>query len=698
MLPRRIFALLLTVGLLLSGCMLDSASSSNGNGSLVPLSALQIKAGLGCDDYRSYLARALSRQYLDQRLIPYPLIDITPVAPETATAMDSFSMMSATSVPDSVTQTNTQEAGVDEGDIVKVDSNGLIYTLGFGQLSIARGFPPLDMKLLSVLYQKNFNADELYIDEPSKTVILIGYGDVQRVLGAALMPQRLSGAVIQFIDVSDPKYPVIRHEYRLDGYRVASRKVGQTVHLVTRFRIETPPILTGDATFNSLLTEYYSLGNDTQDAARKTDLATQIEQMITAAVTSVDIGELLPWLYHQVGTSDAYSELFQCQDVFLPEVTLNPGLLAISSFSADGATQSSVGVMNNAWLTYATQDSLYVAQTSGGWWWWTDRQQRDQTVVYKFAISGSTPVYRAFGSVAGTVGDRYQFSEWNGYLRLVTTERWYDQDSQRMRSENTLRVLAENTTTRSMTVVGETEPFADDESIFAVRMLGDRGYVVTYRVVDPLFTFDLSDPRRPYKVGELEIPGFSTYMHPLDDGYLLTIGRGSNIGQIQLQVFDVTDLANPQRLFQYNVTLSQNGYDWSPALYDPHAFTYFAAGHLLAIPLSYYDSARGDYISTITSFRIDPAQGITELGSVRHDDLAYAAVCPQFGDTTAPIYQSLCVDGYNYWYSAPRRAVYMTSGNESFLYTMSNVGIKVSPAATPEAVINSVVLPIAHFE
>lgn len=695
MLPRYLAASLLFVTLSLTGCLLPGGSS-NGNGSLVPLGALQISAAQGCDAYRAYLAEALTRQYLERRIIAYPLIDIAQVAPDTTAVNDSFAQMAATRTPDAVSRTNTQEPGVDEGDIVKVDANGLIYTLGFGQLSIARGFPPQAMVRLSVLYQKDFNADELYLDEASHTVILIGYGDVQRTLTTGFAPRRLNGTVIQFIDVSDPTRPTIRHEYRLQGYRVSSRMIGQTVHLLTRYRVQAPAALTADARFNQLLSDYYALGDTLQDTAKKTDLATQIEQMVTLAVNDADISELLPWLYTVSGATDSYSDLLQCGDVFMPDVTLNPGLLAISSFSADGAALSSVAVMNNAWLTYATQDNLYVAQTSAGWWW-TAREQRDQTVVYKFDISGRRAVYRGLGTVAGRVADRYSVSEQDGYLRLVTTERWYDQEQQRQRSTHRLQVLADDTATQTLDVVGKTAPFGIDESVFAVRLLGERGYVVTYRQVDPLFTFDLSDPTRPRKVGEVTIPGFSTYMHPLDDAHILTIGRGGN-NEIQLQVFDVSDLASPRRLFLHSIALSQHSYDWSPALYDPHAFTYYAPAGLLAIPLSHYDASKGDYISTVTAFSIDLNNGITELGAVRHDDLATAAICPGFAETASVSYRYLCLDGHSYWYSAPRRALYMTSGDEAFLYSVSNVGIKASPALDPETVLSSVVLPVVFFQ
>jgi len=691
------FLLILLCSASLSACL--DGTSNNADG-LVPVGALALNRTNTCTDYRRYIAQALTRRYLNQSPIYYPLIDIARADSELNLAVEAAS---ASAAPDNVSQTNTQEAGVDEGDIVKVDSNGLIYTLGYGQLSIVKGFPAGQMELLSVLYQKDFNADELYIDEDQQTAILIGYGAVQRMMNADILPRQLNGTVIQFIDISDPTNPVIKNEYRLEGYRMTSRLIGQTLHLLTRYQVEAPADLLANKEFNQLLSDYYTLIVDPKAASSagqdKTVLALQIERLITDAVTVADISELLPWLYTQTGVDNNYQDLVTCADIYLPELKVNPGLMAISSFSTDGQNISSVAVMNNAWITYATQTALYVAQTSNGWWWWADPgQQRNQSVVYKFDLTSGKPDYRGLASIVGMIKDRFSMSEDNGFLRVVASEQWYDEDENRMRSQHLIQILKENSRQLKLQNVGSTEPFGADEAVFAVRFVGDRGYVVTFRNIDPLFTFDLSDPAQPRLAGELEIPGFSTYMHPLDATHILTIGRGANLSQIQLQVFDVSNTGSPVQQFVHTLTTGENSYSWSPALYDPHAFTYYAPDGLLAIPYSYYDAIHADFYQTITSFKIDLNQGISELGAVRHDDLFRDAVCAGIQDTTVASYQSLCVPSYNYWYSAPRRAAYMTSGNETFLYTISNVGVKASPALDPATVINAVVLPVKALQ
>lgn len=98
-----------------------------------------------------------------------------------------------------------------------------------------------------------------------------------------------------------------------------------------------------------------------------------------------------------------------------------------------------------------------------------------------------------------------------------------------------------------MRQIGRLEGLAPGERIYSVRYLGEMAYVVTFRETDPLFAIDLSDPRAPKVLGQLKIPGFSEYLHPLDDGLLLGIGqsvdeRGTANG-VKLSMFDVSDPA-----------------------------------------------------------------------------------------------------------------------------------------------------------
>jgi uncharacterized secreted protein with C-terminal beta-propeller domain len=171
-------------------------------------------------------------------------------------------------------------------------------------------------------------------------------------------------------------------------------------------------------------------------------------------------------------------------------------------------------------------------------------------------------------------------------------------------------------------VVGQTPGLAEGERIFSARFLGDIGYIVTFRQVDPLFAIDLSDPENPKVLGELKIPGFSDYMHPLGDDHLLTIGRDIDENtQVDrgtaLQIFDVSDPANP---IASHKTVLGEGY--SEANHNHKAFNFYATeapdAGLLAFPFVSY---QGDFSSTLELWEVSAENGFNRRGAVDHSDL-----------------------------------------------------------------------------
>lgn len=172
-------------------------------------------------------------------------------------------------------------------------------------------------------------------------------------------------------------------------------------------------------------------------------------------------------------------------------------------------------------------------------------------------------------------------------------------------------------------IVGQSPILAPGERIFSARYVGDRAYVVTFRQVDPLFALDISDPTDIRLLGELKIPGFSNYMHPLDDDHLLTIGREvdpvTNADEgLALQIFDVSDATAPALAHKH--VFAKQG--WSEANWNHKAFTYYAAKNILAFP---YVSYEGAFESSLELFDVDVTAGLSPLGSISHTDQAATA-------------------------------------------------------------------------
>ena len=187
-------------------------------------------------------------------------------------------------------------------------------------------------------------------------------------------------------------------------------------------------------------------------------------------------------------------------------------------------------VMAGGDTVYASADHLYVA--SQRWIDWTamfdprEASEEAETVtthIHRFDIGDpGGAVYQGSGSVDGFLLNQFAMSEHDGFLRVASTDRpawgWWDDER---RSESRVDVLALEGD--ELRIVGSVGGLGRDERIFAVRFIGDIGYVVTFRETDPLYTIDLSDPTAPEVVGELKILGYSAYLHPIGDGLLLSL-------------------------------------------------------------------------------------------------------------------------------------------------------------------------------
>lgn len=303
----------------------------------------------------------------------------------------------------------------------------------------------------------------------------------------------------------------------------------------------------------------------------------------------------------------------------------------------------------------------------------------NRTHVHKLAFNSPTepgfPIYVGSGTVGGSIDDQYSIDEYQGNLRIATTESFMythqaQNEAERLaqpQTENHVRVLGAPTPAFRMPLRGDTGKLAPGERIYSARFMNGKGYLVTFRQVDPLFALDLSNPNAPRVTGELKIPGFSEFMVPMDDNHLLTIGRdATNEGRVQglaLQIFDVTNPARPTLAHKFAYANTEYGH--SEALYDPKAFTYQKDRGLVAFP--YYASGRNGMRSSLEVFRVNVQTGFSKSGSLDHS--------PFFASQPG---------GYACGYYSPsvRRGVFL----EDVIYSISYGGViaqKVDQLATP---------------
>ena len=302
-------------------------------------------------------------------------------------------------------------------------------------------------------------------------------------------------------------------------------------------------------------------------------------------------------------SGNAAMERIPCDCVVIGEQVNDSSYLVASSMNIEDKstlkTQATLGAGSNV---YCTTETLYATSTV-----YKDTKAAVEifgvtevtTSIYKFDIKNGNINYVGCGSVKGHTLNQFSIDEYNGYLRIATTTgSWGDSLS------NQLYVLDD-----SLKVVGEITGIAKGETIKSVRFTGDTGYVVTFEQTDPLFVIDLSNPEKPEIKGELKIPGFSAYLHPVGDNLLLGVGvDGTNDGQgngMKVSLFDVSDPENPIEAdkIEYSGINAANRwtYIYSEAFYSHKALCWNDSETVMYIPYGKQDriwaSTNGEELS-----------------------------------------------------------------------------------------------------
>ena len=317
-------------------------------------------------------------------------------------------------------------------------------------------------------------------------------------------------------------------------------------------------------------------------------------------VRNSDLGNWLPSYLLDESDRGApeWGQLVDCSNVLAPGVFsgLNTLSIVIFDLSAGIAEWEAAGVVAEGDTIYATADSVYAA--TARWIDWrvlTDddiraESSRHTTLIHKFDTSRTgDPVYEASGEVSGFLLNQFSMDEYGGDLRVAATTSppwWWAEDS-----ESHVTVLRPDGDV--LREVGSVWGLGEGEQIFSVRFMGPDAYVVTFRQIDPLYALDLSDPSDPRVLGELKIPGFSSYLHPVGEDLLLGVGQDASlegmVEGLQVSLFDVSDPTDPRRVAQVR-PLHDSGEDpdssWSPVEGDHRAFLFHDG--LALIPYSAY--------------------------------------------------------------------------------------------------------------
>ncbi len=517
------------------------------------------------------------------------------------------------------TQTNIQEAGVDESDVVKTDGHYFYVASG-------RSFHVVDitgaMQVVAT-HSVDGHVDALYLYD-DKLVVLYAtsqngsepWDDIAMPMAGQLfgMPwwlpsgQRLAVAIY---DISDPQNPTPLKTYEFDGYMVSSRLIGGRLHLVQQFIPALPPL------------DYWYDG--TPEDMKKTIESNQL------AIDGMTLSQLIPF-YRVV--SDPFDSQLEMPAVssnnFYCPVTKDGGgtITTIVSFDLDDAALpfESIGIVADAHIVYASAQSLYIASHK----YIYDAQISEETTLYKFDLTGEVVRYMGGGVIPGWILNQFSLGEYQDVLRVATTT-GHVGGWQPFAKNNVYCLKSEE---KALKIIGRIENLAPGEQIYAARFMGERGYLVTYVKIDPLFTLDLSDPYAPQVAGELKVPGYSDYIHPYGNDYLITLGKDAILEEednmawyqgVQLSIFDIRDFSQPTLLQK---TIIGDRGTRSEALHNHKAFTFWVDNDLLALPIDLYEHASPpDHPSTSGSkifeglyvYRVTPENGFNFLGRISTD-------------------------------------------------------------------------------
>ena len=493
--------------------------------------------------------------------------------------------------------TNVQVAGVDEPDTVKTDGerilaimNGTLYYVevdgGSGRLA---GSLPLSMGWDHRFFMAGDRA------------LVVSQGDGYAVPFAESVSRIMppwSGPVtlVQEIDLSNPAEMRVTRTLRIEGRYLSARAIDGTVRVVI-------------SAFPADLPFVYPSGPAAEDLALETNRRV-IEQ-----------STLEDWLpsYTLLAGDEVMEQglLVDCEQTHRPAEFAGFDTLSVLTLDLEGRLDPSAAaaVIAQGETVYASSEHLYVATNV-----WVPgelvgdprlatMEEEYSTALHAFDITGDGPArYLASGSVKGHLLNQFSMDEYEGHLRVATTDGSPWGASQT--SESAVSVLAIDGD--RLVRVGRVGDLGRGESIYSVRFVGPTGYVVTFRQTDPLYVVDLREPDAPRVSAELKITGYSAYLHPLDEGRLLGVGReATEDGRVtgaKVSLFDVSDPANPRVIDSWELA---DGY--TDVEYDHLAFLYWAPEQIVVLPMQDWSA---NFVGAIV---LKTDDGVREVGRIVHE-------------------------------------------------------------------------------
>lgn len=432
----------------------------------------------------------------------------------------------------SYSTTNVQVDGIDEADIVKTDGK-YIYIGGNNVVRIVGADSGKLSDTTAIRLASNKNVNEIYVADGKLVILGTKWEESHNSVNN---PQ----PIMEEKAVTTDKASTLGFDKRIYPPYYNQKSFS----FIDVYDISNParPV--------------YLKGHEMEGSYQSSRKNGDIVYMVTNTSTW---GDVLPLMRDTVsGSKETEMKL---GDVMIMPRHPASGYIIVSAMNVDDGEKTEVEAITAYGSTmYMNDSSLYLAVNGS-----------DSTSIIKFKLAGLKVGYAGSGKVKGYLLNQFSMDEYKGNLRVATTT---------LESVNGIYILDD-----SMNQIGSIDGLAKGETIYSVRFIGDKGYIVTYRTVDPLFVFDLSDPQKPAVTGELKIPGFSNYLHPIGKDLILGIGAdtydiyrkdengkdvvvGTRQGGIKLSLFDISDAGKPKEISKLVLGDSGSG---SEAMYNHKA-------------------------------------------------------------------------------------------------------------------------------
>lgn len=480
----------------------------------------------------------------------------------------------------SETGTNVQEAGIDEPDTAKTD--GSILALVRDDTLVTYDVTGSSTRELSRIRLAGIEDAEIMLS--GDTVVAIGADDAatgRRDDRYDYGPPQPTGTRVLTISLADAAAPEVTDDVTYDAALSSARQHGSTIRLV----------------LSSGLPDLDFVDPSGKRAQK------QAGEHNRGLVEATTIEDWLPTI--TAGDSDDRKarQLLDCTNVAIPTDELGLDTTSVVGFDADSpATVDAIGLAGQTGIAYESADHLYLATTPGWGGWggmprcidWCDGpisgDTGGSTYLFDFELDGVRATHVASGEVEGSIGDRWAIDEADGVLRVAV--------GPTQETGNFNSIVTFERDGDQLVEHGRLDNLGRNEQIKSVRWFDDLAILVTFREVDPLYAVDLTDTATPTLLGELKIPGFSSYLHPLGSWRMIGVGEGPD-GKggwgAQVGLFNVRDVNDVKRMDVHSYGRNTAAL----AGVDPRAFTWLPDHRTVITVLQKWGGRRVGYVSVL---------------------------------------------------------------------------------------------------